>query len=271
MCRCLQVSTSGFYGWRKREEKIKDTQLRIMIRVIHQESRGTYGSPRITKALKKKGLRVGKNKVAAIMREENIQGIPKKRRWKKRGSPDKLSENLLNRDFYAPAPNEIWVGDITQVSTKDGWLYVAVILDLFSRKVVGLAIDNHMRSDLSLRALKQAIILRKPSPGLIHHTDQGSQYTCSAYVSKLSQAGLRSSMSRAGDCLDNAVAESFFGTLKTELTHRYRWESREEASQQIKDFIYQFYNSHRIHSTNGDLSPNEAETNFYNSIKSEVA
>ena len=218
------------------------------------------------------GIIVGHNKVAKLMREEGICGIPRKRyRWRSRENGGKVAKNLLERNFSTTVPNQVWVGDITYVSTREGWLYVAILLDLFSRRVVGLAMDSHMRTSLPLKALNRALVLRQPEPGLIHHSDRGSQYTSLAYGSKLSQAGLHQSMSRAGDCLDNAVAESFFGKLKTELIYRFRWKSRKEAASAIEDYIFQFYNSTRQHSANGGSSPIEAEQFFYQSQNLDAA
>ena len=272
MCQCLKVSSSGYYSWRKRGPRNSEVSLHTNIRAIHKKSRGTYGSPRITRALRMEGISVGHNKVARIMREQQICGIPRKRyRWRSREKGGKVATNLLNRDFSAHTPNQVWVGDITYVSTREGWLYVAVLLDLYSRRVVGLACDSHMRASLPLQALNQGLALRQPPIGLIHHSDRGSQYTSSAYGAKLSAAGLRQSQSRAGDCLDNAVAESFFGTLKTELIYRFRWSTREQATRAIRDYVYRFYNSTRQHSANGGLSPIEAEQLFYNSKKLDAA
>ena len=272
MCRCLQVSTSGFYDWRRRQPDNREVLLRTHIRAIHKRSHGTYGAPRITRALRKMGLVIGHNKVAKVMREEQICGLPRKRpRWKSKEKSVNVSTNLLNQDFSTSAPNRVWVADMTYISTQEGWLYVAVLLDLYSRRVVGFASDFHMKTSLPLRALEQAITLRRPKTGLIHHSDRGSQYTSFAYGAKLSSAGLRLSMSRAGDCLDNAVAESFFGTLKTELIYRHSWKTRAEARHAIHQYIFHFYNSTRQHSANGGLSPNEAEQLFYQSQNTSTA
>ena len=195
------------------------------------------------------------------MREEGINGLPKKK-YRKRSKPSQTpidTPNILERNFETTAPNKAWVGDITYIWTAQGWLYLAVLIDLYSRRVVGWEASDNMESELCQEALRKAVILRSPSKGLIHHTDRGSQYTSTAYLSQLSQAGLHKSFSRVGDCWDNAVAESFFGTLKTELIYRYVWKSREVVLAAIQDYIHNFYNPVRIHSANNGLSPIKAE------------
>jgi len=191
MCACLQVSSSGYYGWKSRGKEKVNQQLRTHIRAIHRESRGTYGSLRITRSLQKMGISVGHNKAARIMREEGRYGIPRKRPkcWQQ-GSRSTVTKNLLNRDFSAYTPNQVWVGDITYVSTPEGWLYAGVLLDLYSRRAVGLACSSRMDTSLPLKALDQAIALRQPPQGLIDHSDRGSQYTSTAYGAKLDSARL---------------------------------------------------------------------------------
>ena len=276
LCDVLQVSPSGFYGWAGRGAacpRERDAALKVRIRALHRESRGTYGAPRLTRALKRSGMRIGHNRVARLMREEGIHGLPRKK-WRSRPrAADRLSgaRNLLERRFQTDAPDQAWVGDITYIWTREGWLYLSVLIDLYSRRVVGWAADSHMRTRLCRRALDQAVALRQPAAGLVHHSDRGSQYTSGDYLSRLSEARLMPSFSRAGDCWDNAVAESFFGTLKTELLHRRAWRTREEAEKAIQSYIDRFYNPVRQHSTNGGLSPLEAEINFYNNIQCNAA
>ena len=264
LCKVLKVSRSGFYDWQKKGSpapRAQEEALRLRIKAIHTQSKQTYGAPRITIALRDQGIRVGHNRVARIMREEGINGLPKKK-YRKRSKPSQTpidAPNLLQRNFKTTAPNKAWVGDITYIWTAQGWLYLAVLIDLYSRRVVGWEARDNMETELCQEALRKAVILRFPSSGLIHHTDRGSQYTSTAYLAQLSQAGLHKSLSRAGDCWDNAVAESFFGTLKTELIYRHVWKSRELALAAIQDYIHNFYNPVRIHSTNNGLSPIKAE------------
>jgi transposase InsO family protein len=195
------------------------------------------------------------------MRAAGLAGVPHRRFRKTTDSEHALpvAENLLERDFHADAPDQVWVADITYVSTGAGWLYVAVILDLFSLKVVGWAAASHLRTELCLEALASAVAVRRPSVGLVHHSDRGSQYASGAYRDSLAEIGAVCSMSRKGDCWDNAVAESFFGTLKTEWVHRRSWSSQAEARLGIADYLHQFYNPVRLHSSNGYRSPIEAE------------
>ena len=275
LCEVMAVSRSGFYGWVKRgatEPAHDERRLRVELKAIHQESRGTYGAPRMTRELHRRGIRIGHNRVAKLMRTEGLHGLPRKR-FRHRAAPQRrfVCENLLQRDFLVSEPNKAWVGDITYIWTPSGWLYLAVLIDLFSRRVVGWAVDEHFRTSLCLRALKQAIVLRRPNQGLVHHTDRGSQYTSDEYAKQRSKAGLRPSYSHAGDCWDNAVAESFFGTLKTELIHRRTWRNQNEVEEAIRDYIHNFYNSKRQHSTNRGLSPIDRETDFFTRNKSMTA
>ena len=275
LCKVLTVSRSGFYNWQQKGSPLpgeKEDFLRLHIRAIHTQSRKTYGAPRITIALRNQGIRVGHNRVARIMREEGINGLPKKK-YRKRSKPSQTpieAPNILERNFETTAPNKAWVGDITYIWTTQGWLYLAVLIDLYSRRVVGWEASDNMESELCQEALRKAVILRSPSKGLIHHTDRGSQYTSTAYLSQLSQAGLHKSFSRVGDCWDNAVAESFFGTLKTELIYRYVWKSKELVLAAIQDYIHNFYNPVRIHSANNGLSPIKAEW-LYDKNKQPIA
>jgi len=253
LCRVLEVSRSGFYAWCRRAPSRRsrdDQRLALAIRAAHRRGRGTYGSPRVHAELAAQGVRVGRKRVARLMREAGLCGVrPHRRRRTTVVDPSRpAAENLVARNFTADAPNQVWAADITYVRTWEGWLYLAVVLDLFSRRVVGWAIADHLRTDLVLDALDVALGLRLPDPSLIHHSDRGSQYTSERYQELLDQRGIRCSMSRSGDCWDNAVVESFFATLKGELLDRQPWPTRSEARLAIHEYIGVFYNRHRRHS-----------------------
>jgi putative transposase len=266
MCKLLGVSASGYYAWVGRPpspREREDERLRLEIQAIHRNSRGTYGSPRVLLDLRARGRRVGRNRVARIMRKDGRVGrLP--RRWKRTTlSNHRLgySPNLLANDFSAQAPNTVWVGDITYIRTWEGWLYLASLLDLYARRVVGFALDDTMSAELPLEALRMARRNRRPPPGLIHHSDRGSQYASNAYRAELASMGAVQSMTK-GSCYENAVAESFFSTLKTELIHRYAWPTKEAAAKAVIDYINNFYNPVRRHSSAGNLSPIEHELCF---------
>lgn len=240
-----------------------------MIGDVHKESRETYGSPRVHKELRerlrKRGRVIGRHRVARLMRESGISARPR-RRWvttTDSNHPFTVAENVLDRQFTVDRPNEAWVGDITYVPTLEGWLFLAVILDLFSRKVIGWAMGDHLRTELATNALRMALKMRQPRPGLIHHTDRGVQYACGDYRAILDANGIVCSMSRTGDCWDNAVAESFFGTLEVELIDRSKWKTRAEATHAIFDFIEVFYNKRRRHSHLDYDSPAEFEKKYF--------
>jgi len=266
LCRALQVARSAYYAWLEAEPSTQasdDLALAVHIKAIHRRSRGTYGSPRVLAELRAEGHLVGRRRVARIMREQGVSGTPK-RRFK--GSTtdsdhtDPIAPNLLNRDFTADRPNAVWVGDITYLRTARGWVYLAVLIDLHSRKVVGWALEEHMRKELCLQALSSAVAVRQPLPGLIHHTDRGSQYTSAAYQEALTDAGAVPSMSRKGDCWDNAVSESFFGTLEQELVGQSEdWTDAADARSDVSSYIHGFYNATRRHSTLGYQSPVDFE------------
>lgn len=273
MCRLLKVSRSGFYEWRTPSKtsnrKKKDDELAVHIRTFFKRSRKTYGSPRILTDLKEEGFDVGRKRVARIMQSEQLQGRIRKAFKKTTDSKhdNGYAPNLLNRNFKTFAPNEVWVGDITAIRTWEGWLYLATTIDLFSGKVVGYALDDEMPTELCLDALKMARNLRSPRPGLMCHTDRGVQYASKAYRAALAEMGAVQSMSRKGNCWDNAVAESFFSTLKVELIYRRTWPTRNELTAAIKDFIENFYNSQRRRSTNGNLSPVAFELDYMRTSK----
>jgi transposase InsO family protein len=264
MCEVLKVSRSGYYAWRNRgpsEREQEDRRLAAQIREIHEANRKVYGSPRIYSALRSRGIRCGKHRVAKIMRLESLRGRSKQRFRSTATVRAELpaAPNRLLRNFRPHRPNRVWAGDITQIRTGQGWLYLAVLLDLFSRKVVGYATASRAHQDLALEALEMAIQSRRPEPGLLHHTDRGGQYTSAEYQNRLDLYGMTCSMSRAGKCVDNAVAESFFHTLKTEWLYHFRFRTREQARLAIFDYVEAFYNRIRIHSTLGYRSPEEYE------------
>jgi transposase InsO family protein len=264
MCRVLGVTRSGFYAWKKRPKPARvkaDAQLAVTIAAVHQRSRKVYGSPRVHEELKARGVRVGRKRVARLMREKGLEGR-RKRRFKrttdsKHNGP--IAPNLLARDFTETEPNRAWVTDVTAIATGEGWLYLAVMLDLFSRRVVGWATSSCNDTVLALEALQAALKARKPPPGLLHHSDRGSPYASADYRAKLRANCVRPSMSRKGDCWDNAVAESFFATLRAELVDHEHYVARYEAKLSIGDYIDNFYNVERRHSYLGYLNPIEFE------------
>jgi len=264
LCRVLQVSTSGFYAWKRQAQSkhsLRDQQLTVKVAAFHAGSRGTYGSPRIHKDLKEDGEKVGRKRVARIMQAEGLSGdAPKRFRRTTDSSHDQpITRNVVQRNFTVDAPNKVWVADITYVRTWEGWLYLAVVLDLYSRRVVGWAIDDHMRTELALEALDMAFEHRRPPPGLVHHSDRGVQYASNEYQKRLAEHGAVSSMSRKGNCWDNAVAESFFGTLKSEFVDRHSWSTRLHARAAIVEHIACFYNCRRRHSYIDYISPMDYE------------
>lgn len=264
MCRRLGISTSGYYASLNREESEharRDRQLAVKIRALHHASDGVYGSPRIYRDLKADGEKVARKRVARVMRENGLSGELPKRSRRTTDSNHKLpvAENLVARNFNPEAPNKLWAADISYVHTWEGWLYIAVVLDLFSRRVVGWAAADHMRTELVLKALKMALGERCPGPGVVYHSDRGSQYASDDSQKLIEANGMVCSMSRKGDCWDNAVVESFFATLKKELIYRHSWPSRRLAIEAIGRYIERFYNSRRRHSSLGYVSPMEYE------------
>jgi transposase InsO family protein len=265
LCRTLLVSASGFYAWCRRglsQRVQEDAALKVEIRAAHAASGKTYGSPRVHEELKAAGRHVGRKRVARLMQEEGLEG-QRKRRFRvttdsRHSYP--VAPNALNRDFTVSAPNKVWVTDITYIWTREGWIYLAAILDLFSRRVVGWSADSYIDRTLALDALGMALRTRQPEPGLIHHSDRGIQYASGDYQKLLSEHGITCSMSRKGDCWDNAVAESFFSTLKAELVYRNDYVSRSQARASIFDYIEAFYNGRRRHSALGYVSPVEHES-----------
>ena len=264
LCRVLQVSRSGFYAWLSQGESCRqhqDRQLLPQIRVAFEASRRTYGSPRVFRELQAWSVPCSRRRVERLMQEAGITP-PQKRRFKKTTDSDHpyaTAENILDRDFSSPAPNHRWSTDITYIWTWEGWLYLAVVMDLYSRRIVGWAMRKTLARELVLSALRMALEGRNPEGGLIHHSDRGSQYASDDYQQVLKRCGIQCSMSRRGDCWDNAVVESFFATLKQELIHRRRFLTRSQATQEIFDYIEVFYNRQRRHSSLGYLSPAEFE------------
>jgi transposase InsO family protein len=264
MCEVLGVSRSGYYAWRRRPRSLREethAKLTETIRVIHEESRRIYGSPRIYAALQHRGIACGRHRVARLMRDEGIRSKTKRRfrsiATKRAETP--AAPNRLERRFTAARPNRVWASDITIVKTAQGWLHLAIVLDLCSRKVVGWATSTAVTQTLALEALQRAFTVRRPKPGLLHHSDRGGQYLSAAYQHLLDEHGALCSMSRPGNCLDNAAVESFFHTLKTELVYQQHYRTREQARLAIFEYIETFYNRTRLHSTLDYRSPEEYE------------
>jgi putative transposase len=260
----LGVSRSGFHAWERRppsNRELGDAWLVEKIRVIHSSSRGTYGSPRVHAELRFNGIRVGRKRVERLMRQQRLSGLVRRRRGRTtiRVPGVRVADDLVGRDFTAPAPNRLWVADITYLRTWEGWLYLAAVVDCYSRRVVGWSIADHMRAELVVDALEMAVTRRRPEPGLVHHSDQGSQYVSLALGQRCRQAGIELSMGSRGCAYDNAVCEAFFKTLKSELIDRRSWPTKAEARHAVFDFIETFYNRRRRHSTLGYLSPAEYE------------
>ena len=264
LCRMLGVSRSGYYAWKARPARRvvnpESVALEAEIAAAHNRSRGTYGSPRIHRELRARGIRVGKKRVERVMRERGLRGAQKRRFRRTTDSRHSLpvAANLLDRQFEPSKSNCVWAGDVTYIPTAQGWLYLAVLLDLFSRRVVGWSLGATNDAKLAQEALSMALQTRKPRLGLLHHTDRGSPYASHGYTAVLRQHGVIPSMSRAGDCYDNAVVESFFGTLKTELMGTKVRPSRPVATALIADYI-DFYNTQRRHSSLQYVSPIEFE------------
>jgi putative transposase len=265
LARVLGVARAGYYAWSSRPASARtlaDQVLTDQIQEIHARSRGTYGAPRVHAELRLGlDIRVGRKRVARLMRDARLQGVHRRRlRGLTRRDPQAAPAlDLVERNFTPPAPDRLWVADITQQRTGGGWLYLAVVLDSFSRRIVGWSMADHLRTELVLDALDMAVAQRQPAPGLVHHTDHGCQYTSLAFGRRLQQAGLVASMGTIGDALDNAVAESFFATLECELLDRYDWPTRQALRTAVFDFIEVFYNRQRRHSTLDYLTPTDYE------------
>lgn len=267
MCRVLEVSRAGYYAWRRRPPSARtqtNQQLLGVIRAAVQQSRGRYGSPRITRELQAQGHRCSEARIARLMRQA---GLHAKRRRRFRVTTDSrhgepIAPNRLQRQFgitAIPGRDRIWASDITYVPTQEGWLYLAVVLDLASRRVIGWAMRHTLERGLPLDALRMALAQRRPAPGVLHHSDRGSQYACGEYQALLTAHGLTCSMSRKGDCFDNAVVESFFATLKSELADDMPWTTRDEARSALFEYLESWYNRERRHSSLGYRSPVQYE------------
>jgi putative transposase len=265
MCQILEVSRAGYYAWLGRPESpraVHQGEIVEQIRQVHRDSRETYGSPRVHRALVAQGVACCENTVAKLMQRAGVRAATA-RRFVVRTTDSRhghaLAENALDRQFEPGEADQVWVGDITYIATGEGWLYLAAVLDLGSRRVIGWATADHLRSELVERALSNALEHRRPSGPVMHHTDRGVQYACDDYQELLRAHGLEVSMSRKGNCWDNAAMESFFGTLKQELVHRETYATREEARRSLFEYIEVFYNRQRLHSTLGYLSPVQYE------------
>lgn len=264
LCSVLGVSASGFYAWRRRPEPPRgrsDAQLVAQVAAIHERSRRTYGSPRVHAELRARGIRVGKKRVERLMRKNGLEARRKRRFRKTTDSKHShpIAPNVVAREFDVAAPNRVWATDVTAIWTLQGWLYLAAILDLYSRRVVAWATSANNDTLLALDALRDALRARRPAAGLVHHSDRGSPYASADYRAVLDRRGIVASMSRKGDCWDNAVAESFFATLKAELVEHELYPTREAADRSIGEYIENFYNIERRHSFLGYLNPIELE------------
>jgi transposase InsO family protein len=265
MCTVLGVSAAGYYAWRERPASTRATgnaALLATIRQVHQESGGRYGSPRVHAALRLQGRGVSRGRIERLMHRHGIRAItapPRRVRTtdSRHGLP--IAPNLIQRNFAAASANRIWLADITYIPTAEGWLYLAAVMDLFSRKIVGWAMRDHMQIELASSALNMAIRQQRPQTGLIHHSDRGVQFASQDYRAVLASAGITASMSRKANCYDNAPMESFFHTLKTELVHHRQYKTRAEAQHDIFAFIEGFYNRTRLHSAIGYIAPIEME------------
>ncbi|OKI21376.1 transposase [Nocardiopsis sp. TSRI0078] len=281
MSRLLGVSRQGYYQHVHRVEHgpgprdRSNAELAERIRHHHEQSRGTYGAPRIQADLREiDGLRVGRNRIARLMRREVLVGVHRRTGRKGLTSQDRMAAappDLVGRDFTAHAPNLKWTADITYVPTDQGWLYLAVVMDLFSRRIVGWAMAAHMRAELVCDALSMAVSARRPGPGLIHHSDKGAQYTSLSFGRRCEEAGIAPSTGRTGSCYDNAVTESFFASLETELIDRARFATRADAEREVFSYIEGFYNPWRRHSANGQLSPTEYERRHTEAMQEKLA
>jgi putative transposase len=268
LCEVLQVSRSGFYAWQKRQPSLRDNrraQLDEQIRKAYEVGRGTYGSPRVHRELQEQGVSCCENTVAKRMKACGLRAKTRRRfvvRTTDSRHSHPVAKNTLDREFQQSLPNQAWAADITYIPTDEGWLYLAAVIDLCSRKIVGWATADHLRADLTSQALLMAVLHRQPPHGLLHHSDRGVQYACDDYQALLERHGLACSMSRTGNCYDNAVMESFFGTLKTELVYHENYPTREAAQRSLFEYIEVFYNRQRRHSTLGYQSPAQYETSL---------
>ena len=264
LCQAVGVSRSGYYAWRGRPVSARsaaNTRLLERIQQLHRQTKARYGAIKVWRALLALGVACGRHRVARVRRQHGLlaQRVRRFRMVIEHHQFAPPAPNRLQQVFVTPAPNRIWAGDLTAIATRAGWVYLAVILDLYSRRVIGWAMSPRPDQHVALTALQMALTHRRPRPGLIHHTDQGATYTSVAYQQRLAQAGLVASMSRKGNCYDNAVVESFFSTLKNELVHEREYHTREEVQADVFEFIEVFYNRQRLHQTLGYVSPVQFE------------
>lgn len=265
LCAVLGISTSGYYAWRRRPESRRNIENRALlgeIRRVHAESGGCYGYPRIHAALRTAGRRIGRHRIARLMRLSGLRGlaaIPRRVRTTDSRHDYPIAPNRLRRNFTAGAPNQVWLADLTYIRTGEGWLFLAALIDMYTRKVVGWSMRETLHASIALEALGMAVARQRPPPGLIHHSDRGIQYAADEYRQALAAAGISPSMSRKGNCLDNAPMESFFHTLKVERVHHRTYGTRAEARRDLFAYIEGFYNSRRLHSAIGYRSPADME------------
>lgn len=275
LCRLLKVSASGYYAWQQRmpsKRMIDDAVLTERIRLIHAASDGNYGSPNIHAELRDEGTRVGRKRVARLMRKAGIRGVSRRRGFvvtTKRDPEQRAAPDLVNRQFFADAPNKLWVADMTYVPTWAGFIFLAIVLDVWSRRVVGWAIGEQMTTELVLAALNMAITQRRAND-VIHHSDQGSQYTSIAFGQRCGKLGVRPSMGSVGDAYDNAMAESFFASLECELIDRRSFKSKSEARLALFTYIEGWYNARRRHSALGRVSPASFERRHCETLKTSI-
>lgn len=263
MCRVLGVSPSGYYAWLRRlpsARKRRDDEMKPLVSASHARSNGTYGRPRIHEDLKEAGMRVAAKRVRRLMKELGLEGVSRRRRTRttRRDENARPAPDLVDRQFVAERPDQLWVADITYIPTWSGFLYLAVVMDAWSRRIVGWSMETHLRTELVLDALNMALWRRRPD-GVIHHSDQGCQYTSYVFGRRCREADVRPSMGSVGDCYDNALCESFFATLECELLDRRRFRTQTEAKRAVFEFIEGWYNTRRRHSALGQLSPAEFE------------
>jgi putative transposase len=265
MCKVLSVSRSGFYAWNRRSpssQELRRQQLSDLIHKAHQASRCTYGSPRVHRELTAQGVPCAENTVAKLMRQQGIRSKAQRRFTPKTTDSrhaNPIAQNTLDRNFQVEQPNEVWAADITYIATAQGWLYLAIVMDLCTRRIVGWATADHLRAELATAALRMALSHTNPFPGVLHHSDRGTQYASQEYRELMAKHNLEASMSGVGNCYDNAVVESFFSTLKRELVYHANYQTREEARQSLFEYMEVFYNRQRRHSTLGYRSPLEFE------------
>ncbi len=264
LCRMLGVSRSGYYAWKGRPPSKRNRENDVLtgtIREIHERSRQTYGSPRVHAELRALGTRCSRKRVERLMRKAALQGCMRGRRrgTTRRGKRSAAAEDLVKRNFAAAKTDRVWVADITYIATAEGFLYLAFILDVHSRRIVGWAMEGHLRTELVVDALQMAVWRRKPAPGLVHHSDRGVQYTALSFAERLREVGIMPSMGRTGSALDNAMAESFVSTLKAELVGRLEFPSRQAARTAVFEYLETFYNTRRLHSSLGYMSPADFE------------